>query len=188
MALLIDCGHGKVVPLWQHMTKWSMHGHRVYKPSPKTLFSLGLTPFHYILLVVANINGSYINLVSVMSTTYIYCEKTGCNQLQPVFEQFSIIFELRQPTTQPPSRVGNHNQWSGCIWLGSVRFRFFFRSMQLNLQTLSVSACDYTYVTQYLSLSQGSNVFVSLPVLTQFGHERFSDFLLSFKGILYRKI
>jgi hypothetical protein len=65
-------------------------------------------------------------------------EKTGCNRLQPVFYGFLKFFKLRQPATEPTAKRGNHNRWSGCFRLRSVRFWCFFRFRELDLQTLVV--------------------------------------------------
>jgi hypothetical protein len=66
-------------------------------------------------------------------------EKTGCNRLQLVFYGFLKFFKLRQPATEPTTKRGNRNRWSGCFRLRSVRFWCFFRFRELDLQTLFVS-------------------------------------------------
>ena len=55
VALLIDCGCDGV-PLWQNMTKRSMHSHKVYKPSPNKQVFPRLCP-------ISLYNNSYTLLV-----------------------------------------------------------------------------------------------------------------------------
>jgi len=53
---------------------------------------------------------------------------TGCNQFKPVFEQFSMIFEMRQPATGITPNLGNCNRkidrttvrFSSVLWIFSV--------------------------------------------------------------------
>ena len=53
---------------------------------------------------------------------------TGCNRFQLVFEQFWMIFEMRQPATRITPNLGNHNQkidqttvrFSSVLWIFSV--------------------------------------------------------------------
>ena len=61
------------------------------------------------------------------------------DRLQPVstgFWQFYCISQTVRPATEKIQNQGNRNRWSGYIRLRPVRFRFFFWSMQLDLQTL----------------------------------------------------
>ena len=64
--------------------------------------------------------------------------KTGCNQSRPVFFGFSIFRQMLQLATEKIQNLCNCNRWSGLLQLGSVRFRSFFQSSELDLQTLGV--------------------------------------------------
>ena len=56
---------------------------------------------------------------------------------RPVFFGFSIFRQTSQLATEKIQNLCNHNRWSGLLQLGSVRFRSFFQSSELDLQTLS---------------------------------------------------
>ena len=62
--------------------------------------------------------------------------KTGCNWSRPVFFSFSIFWQTSQLATEKIQNLCNRNQWSGLLQLGSVRFRSFFQSSELDLRTL----------------------------------------------------
>ena len=65
--------------------------------------------------------------------------KTGCNRSRPVFFGFSIFQQTSQLATEKFQNLCNCNRWSGLLQLGSVQFRSFFQSSELDLQTLSMS-------------------------------------------------
>ena len=62
--------------------------------------------------------------------------KTGCNRSRPVFFGFSIFRQPSQLATEKNQNLRNRNRWSGLLRLGSVRFRSFFQSSELDLRTL----------------------------------------------------
>ena len=62
--------------------------------------------------------------------------KTGCNRSRPVFFGFSIFRQTSQLATEKIQNLCNRNWWSGLLRLGSVRFRSFFQSSELDLRTL----------------------------------------------------
>ena len=62
--------------------------------------------------------------------------KTGCNRSRPVFFGFSIFRQTSQLATEKIQNLCNRNRWSGLLQLGSVRFRSFFQSSELDLWTL----------------------------------------------------
>ena len=64
--------------------------------------------------------------------------KTGCNQSRPVFFGFLIFWQTSQLATENFQNLCNCNQWSSLLQLGSVRFRSFFQSSELDMRTLSV--------------------------------------------------
>ena len=64
--------------------------------------------------------------------------KTGYNRSRPVFFGFSIFWQTSQLATEKIQNLCNRNRWSGLLQLGSVRFRSFFQSSELDLQTLLV--------------------------------------------------
>ena len=59
---------------------------------------------------------------------------------RPVFFGFSIFWQTSQLATEKIQNLCNRNRWSGLLQLGSVRFRSFFQSSELDLQTLSTGA------------------------------------------------
>ena len=63
-------------------------------------------------------------------------QKTGCNWSRPVFFGFSIFRQTSQLATKKIQNLWNRNWWSGLLQLGSVRFRSFFQSGELDLRTL----------------------------------------------------
>ena len=65
--------------------------------------------------------------------------KTGCNRSRPVFFGFSIFQQTLQLATEKIQNLCNRNRWSGLLQLGSVRFRSFFQSSELDLRTLLAS-------------------------------------------------
>ena len=62
--------------------------------------------------------------------------KTGCNRSRPVFFGFSIFRQTLQLATEKIQNLCNRNWWSGLLQLGSVQFRSFFQSSELDLRTL----------------------------------------------------
>ena len=64
--------------------------------------------------------------------------KTGCNRSRPVFFGFSIFRQTSQLATEKNQNLCNRNWWSGLFQLGSVRFRSFFQSSELDLRTLYI--------------------------------------------------
>ena len=62
--------------------------------------------------------------------------KTGCNLSRPVFFGFLIFRQTLQLATKKIQHLCNRNWWSGLFRLGSVRFRSFFQSSELDLRTL----------------------------------------------------
>ena len=69
--------------------------------------------------------------------------KTGCNRSRPVSFGFSIFRQTSQLATEKIRSLCNRNRWSGLLQLGSVRFRSFFQSSELDLWTL----CPTTHFT-----------------------------------------
>ena len=63
--------------------------------------------------------------------------KTGCNRSRPVFFGFSIFRQTSQLAAEKIQNLCNRNRWSGLLQLGSVRFRSFFQSNELDLRTLT---------------------------------------------------
>ena len=57
---------------------------------------------------------------------------------RPVFFGFLIFRQTSQLATEKFQNLCNCNQWSGLLQLGSVRFRSFFQSSELDLWTLVV--------------------------------------------------
>ena len=55
---------------------------------------------------------------------------------RPVFFGFSIFWQTSQLATEKIQNLCNHNRWSGLLRLGSVQFRSFFQSSELDLRTL----------------------------------------------------
>ena len=55
---------------------------------------------------------------------------------RPVFFGFSIFRQTSQLATEKIQNLCNRNRWSGLLQLGSVRFRSFFQSSELDLRTL----------------------------------------------------
>ena len=62
--------------------------------------------------------------------------KTGCNRSRPVFFGFSIFQQTLQLATKKIQNLCSRNRWSCLLQLGSVRFRSFFQSSELDLRTL----------------------------------------------------
>ena len=69
---------------------------------------------------------------------HIMGQKTGCNRSRPVFFGFSIFWQTLQLATKKIQNLCNCNRWSGLLQLGSVRFRSFFQSSELDLWTLYI--------------------------------------------------
>jgi hypothetical protein len=88
--------------------------------------------FRYFLL-------TYVGSILCILFAFSCIEK---DRLQPVstgFRRFYCISQTVRPATEKIQNQGNRNRRSGCIRLRPVRFRFFFRSMQLDLQTLIIT-------------------------------------------------
>src|ERR1700761_5535269 len=103
--------------------------------------------------------------------------KTGCNRSRPVFFGFSIFRQTSQLATEKIQNLGNRNRWSGLLRLGSVRFRSFFQSSELDLRTLSARLSTSQAPATTLEIAKmrdvpyleavGSLMYTSLePVLT----------------------
>ena len=73
----------------------------------------------------------------VSKVQHVTGRKTGCNRSRPVFFGFSIFRQMSQLATEKNQNLCNRNRWSGLLRLGSVRFRSFFQSSELDLRTLS---------------------------------------------------
>ena len=73
----------------------------------------------------------------VSKVQHVTGRKTGCNRSRPVFFGFSIFRQTSQLATEKIQNLCNRNQWSGLFQLGSVRFRSFFQSSELDLRTLA---------------------------------------------------
>ena len=74
----------------------------------------------------------------VSKVQHVTGRKTGCNRSRPVFFGFSIFWQTSQLATKKIQNLCNRNRWSGLLRLGSVRFRSFFQSSELDLRTLDV--------------------------------------------------
>ena len=74
----------------------------------------------------------------VSKVQHVTGRKTGCNRSRPVFFGFSIFRQTSQLATEKIQKLCNRNRWSGLLRLGSVRFRSFFQSSELDLRTLVV--------------------------------------------------
>ena len=72
----------------------------------------------------------------VSKVQHVTERKTGCNRSRPVFFGFSIFRQTSQLATEKIQNLCNRNRWSGLFRLGSVRFRSFFQSSELDLRTL----------------------------------------------------
>ena len=72
----------------------------------------------------------------VSNVQHMTGRKTGCNRSRPVFFGFSIFRQTSQLATEKIQNLCNRNRWSGLLRLGSVRFRSFFQSSELDLRTL----------------------------------------------------
>src|ERR1700749_2688362 len=72
----------------------------------------------------------------VSKVQHVTGRKTGCNRSRPVFFGFSIFRQTSQLATEKIQNLCNRNRWSGLLRLGSVRFRSFFQSSELDLRTL----------------------------------------------------
>ena len=72
----------------------------------------------------------------VSKVQHLTGRKTGCNRSRPVFFGFSIFRQTSQLATEKIQNSCNRNRWSGLLRLGSVRFRSFFQSSELDLRTL----------------------------------------------------
>ena len=102
-------------------------------------------------LVIVKLEFRYFLLTYVGSTLCILfafscIEK---DRLQPVstgFRRFYCISQTVRPATEKIQNQGNCNRTAGCIRLRPVRFRFFFWSMQLDLQTLILSYPILSYL------------------------------------------
>ena len=57
---------------------------------------------------------------------------------RPDFFGFSIFRQTSQLATEKIQNLCNRNRWSGLLQLGLVRFRSFFHSSELDLQTLTL--------------------------------------------------
>ena len=68
-------------------------------------------------------------------------QKTGCNRSRWVFFGFLIFRQTSHLATEKIQNLCNRNRSSGLLQLGSVRFRSFFQSSELDLRTLHM---DYT--------------------------------------------
>ena len=75
----------------------------------------------------------------VNKVQHVMGRKTGCNRSRPVFFGFSIFRQTSQLATEKIQNLCNCNRWSGLLRLGSVRFRSFFQSSELDLRTLGVA-------------------------------------------------
>ena len=72
--------------------------------------------------------------------------KTGCNRSRPVFFGFSTFRQMLQLATEKIQNLCNRNRWSGLLQSGSVRFRSFFQSSELDLRTLE-EAIEWVYLS-----------------------------------------
>ena len=72
----------------------------------------------------------------VSKIQHVMGRKTGFNRSRPVFFGFSIFWQTSQLATEKIQNFCNRNRWSGLLRLGSVRFRSFFQSSELDLRTL----------------------------------------------------
>ena len=66
-------------------------------------------------------------------------ERPVATGLDRFFFGFSIFQQTSQLATEKFQNLCNRNRWSGLLQLGSVRFRSFFQSSELDLQTLKIS-------------------------------------------------
>ena len=78
----------------------------------------------------------------VNKVQHVTGRKTGCNRSRPVFFGFLIFQQTSQLATEKIQNLCNRNRWSGLFRLGSVRFRSFFQSSELDLRTLVVRAAE----------------------------------------------
>ena len=72
----------------------------------------------------------------VSKVQHVMGRKSGCNRSRPVFFGFLIFRQTSQLATEKIQNLCNRNRWSGLFRLGSVRFRSFFQSSELDLRTL----------------------------------------------------
>ena len=63
-------------------------------------------------------------------------ERLVATGLDRFFFGFSIFQQMSQLATEKIQNLCNHNRWSSLLLLGSVQFRSFFQSSELDLWTL----------------------------------------------------
>ena len=96
---------------------------------------------------------------------------TGRTGLDRFFFGFSIFRQTSQLATEKNQNLCNRNQWSGLLQLGSVRFRSFFQSSELDLRTLLLkamlchlvldSSCNNQHLQFITSFNPGTNMVIS---------------------------
>ena len=100
-------------------------------------------------------------------------QKTGCNWSRPVFFGFSIFQQTSQLATEKIQKLCSCNRWSGLLQLGSVRFRSFFQSSELDLRTLkgifttcSQRRCSEILASQQVAANYGA-LYTPPPIHTR---------------------
>ena len=78
------------------------------------------------------------------------------------FFDFSIFRQTSQLATKKIQNLCNHNRWSGLLQLGSVRFRSFFQSRELDLRTL-YSIIGVLKLVSYFTVKPYQSPWVQLP-------------------------
>ena len=74
---------------------------------------------------------TYVGSILCILFAFSCIEKDQLQLVSTGFRRFYCISQTVRPATEKIQNQGNRNRRSGCIWLRLVRFRFFFRSMQL---------------------------------------------------------
>ena len=90
--------------------------------------------------------------------------KTSCNRSRPVFFGFLIFRQTSQLATEKIQNLCNRNRWSCLSQLGSVRFRSFFQSSELDLWTLREHISSA--LTFYAIMMSSTSLGISLPSLS----------------------
>ena len=96
----------------------------------------------------------------VSKVKHMMGRKTGCNRSRPVFFGFLIFQQTSQPATEEFQNLCNHNQWSGLLQLGSVRFWSFFQSSELDLQTLLKSNIEWAALAEIILVLFNITIFL----------------------------
>ena len=94
----------------------------------------------------------------VSKVQHMMGRNTGFNRSRPVFSGFSVFRQTSQLATKKIQNLCNRNRWSGLLQLGSVRFRSFFQSSELDLRTLWLNEEEDCLATEDLWELRGSRV------------------------------